>query len=913
MRILLVTLCLLNVHVLFSQANLSGSVKDTSEKRSLANAVVSLLKKDSTLYKFTRTDKSGAFLLRNLQPGPYRLLVTYPKFADYVDDITVKADAADLGTIALTQKAQLLQAVIIKSAGSVRIKGDTTEFVADSFRVREGATVEELLKKLPGFQVNSKGEITAQGQRVQKVLVDGEEFFGDDPTMATKNISAKAVDKVQVFDTKTEQQSATGLSTGQEGKTVNIKLKEDQKKGGFGKVSAGTDFSRYTDASLLYNRFVNKKKVSVYGTKSNTNTGSLRWDEQRKLGIENDMEFDEAGGFYFSFGSDDEFNSWTLRGLPDAYTAGGLFSNKWGADKYNVNGSYRYNRLGTQNTSSTNTQNILPDSLFYTNQYTTSRNLNQQHAVNGKWEWKLDSLTTLKVTTASLRKTSAYQNETVTESLSQEKAPVNTGHRTTIGENTKLQSDNSLQYKRLFKKAGRQLTAQVRFSYNEDNQNLFLRYDNSFYKGGAIDSVQAADQQKINDGHSSTLGIKITHLEPLGSKWMLIGEYSYNHNASQSDRNTFDKTAAGKYETLNPIYSNNFDMNVENHTGSLVGRYKTKKVLFSLGNRVSAVQLNLLNRDNNIPTHYNFLNLRPQASLRFSPQQSTSFGVNYNGTTVQPSLDQLQPLRNNLDPLNLVVGNPDLKVGFRNEFSGHFNMYKMLSQQGIWAWFNYTGTGNAIVNSTTISSGGVKINKPVNVDGVRSYNLNLNFFRGEGQKKINPSVEVNANGGTGINIVNGQRNQTAYYNFQAGIGARYEVEQKWNVYLMPKIGYNSSSSSLNKNAAVRYFNYSGDMNAWARLPLGFEVSSEVELNFQQRISSFAGNPAITLWNGELSHKILKKGAGKLSLYANDILNTNRGFQRSISSNFIVEERYLRVAQYFMLKFEWSFNKMGGEQ
>src|SRR6478672_7857 len=265
-------LLLLTQLAIAQQSSVTGTVADTLGKKTLANAVVSLLqKKDSSLYKFIRTDKEGNFQIPKVDTGRYVILVSFPRFADYVDEVVVKAgETNSIGSIPLTLKSQLLDAVVIRSAGAIRIKGDTTEFVADSFHVKEGATVEELLKKLPGFQVNSKGEITAQGQRVQKVLVDGEEFFGDDPTMATKNISARAVDKVQVFDTKTDQQQLTGISNGSDGKTVNIKLKEDQKKGGFGKYSVASDFQKFTDANLLYNRFIGKKKLSLYATKSNT-------------------------------------------------------------------------------------------------------------------------------------------------------------------------------------------------------------------------------------------------------------------------------------------------------------------------------------------------------------------------------------------------------------------------------------------------------------------------------------------------------------------------------------------------------------------------------------------------------------------------------------------------------------------
>src|SRR3954463_14628820 len=342
-KMLLCLLLIMSIQTTLAQQSVvRGKVTDTLEKKSLQNAAVSLLQKsDSTLFKFARTDKQGTFHIDGVVPGKYILLITYPKFADFADVVEIKNQPENnLGEIPLTLKSRLLDAVVVRSAGAIRIKGDTTEFVADSFKLKEGATVEDLLKRLPGFQVNSKGEITTQGQRVQKVLVDGEEFFGDDPTMATQNISAKAVDKVQVYDTKTDQQNLTGITTGAEGKTVNIKLKEDAKKGSFGKAHMASDLHKLVDAKALYNKFVGKKKISLYGTKSDISTGSLNWEDRQKLGIDNDFEYDEISGYYFSFGSNDEFNDWSLRGLPNSYSAGALYGNKWNEDKNNLNLSY---------------------------------------------------------------------------------------------------------------------------------------------------------------------------------------------------------------------------------------------------------------------------------------------------------------------------------------------------------------------------------------------------------------------------------------------------------------------------------------------------------------------------------------------------------------------------------------------
>ncbi|MBC7875252.1 MAG: carboxypeptidase regulatory-like domain-containing protein, partial [Ferruginibacter sp.] len=588
--------CLLLIAFITTQAQqavLSGKVVDSSDKKNLHLAVISLLRKsDSTLVTFTRSDRDGKFVLPKTDTGQYVMLVTFPRFADYMEKVDIKP-GGDIGNIFMTPKSKLLDEVVIRTGGAIRIKGDTTEFVADSFKVKEGATVEDLLKKLPGFTVNSKGEIIAQGKRVDKVLVDGEEFFGDDPTMATQNISAKAVDRVQVFETKSEQQQLTGITTGNEGKTVNIKLKEDAKKGGFGKMHAGTDFSHFIDAKALYNRFTGKKKVSVYGTRTNINAGSLNWEDRQKLGIENDFEYDELSGYYFSFGGGDDFNDWNLRGLPDAYTAGALFSNKWNEDKNNINLSYRYNRLGTTNIGTTLTQNILPTGLTYSNRYTNRNALNQQHAITAKYEWKIDSLASIKIVSNYTYKKSYTAGTDIGEFLNASYDTINRSFRAYDNSTLRNQTDNQLTYKQLFKKKNRLWQTVFRYGVTDDDNdglnNTVIRYFNN----GVFNYADSIDQQKQFDGRSTTLGVKTTFTEPLSTAWMLIVDYAYNQNNSVSKRNTFEKGFNGKYEVLIPDFSNNFELDAFSHSGNAIFRYTGKKLRLGLGSGISTVKLGL--------------------------------------------------------------------------------------------------------------------------------------------------------------------------------------------------------------------------------------------------------------------------------------------------------------------------------
>ncbi|HWH62035.1 MAG TPA: TonB-dependent receptor, partial [Ginsengibacter sp.] len=293
----------------FSQsAKISGSVDDPNESKPVQNAVIALLTpKDSILYRFTRTDASGKFILKDVKPGSYILMTTHPYFADLLDNLEIKNDE-ELPQLHLISKSKLLQEVIIKSGSGFRIKGDTTVYTADSFKVSANANVGELLKKLPGIQVDKDGKITAMGETVQKVLVDGEEFFGDDPGMAVKNLRADAVKEVQVFDKKSDQAEFTGIDDGKTQKTINLKLKEDKKHGYFGKVdvavgSQQNNENRYND-NLLFSTFKGKRKLSAFLLNGNTGQDGLNWQDEQKYGAGDDnmsINLDDDGNVNFQW------------------------------------------------------------------------------------------------------------------------------------------------------------------------------------------------------------------------------------------------------------------------------------------------------------------------------------------------------------------------------------------------------------------------------------------------------------------------------------------------------------------------------------------------------------------------------------------------------------------------------------
>jgi hypothetical protein len=909
-------LCFASLAAFSQTSSVKGSVRDTLEKKNLQHAVISLLRKsDSVLIKFTRSDANGDFNITGLNPGDYVMLVTFPKMADYSDKITVPENQPlDLNVIPLTPTSVLLKEVLVISNNSIRIKGDTTEFVADSFKVREGATVEELLKQIPGMQVNSKGEITAQGKRVDKVLVDGEEFFGEDPTIATQNIGAKAVDKVQVYDTKSEQDQLKGIgSSGNGNKTINIKLKENAKKGYFGKIEAGSNFDRLHNGKLMYNQFRGAKKISVYGTKSGINTGSLGWEDRNKLGIENDFEYDEISGYYFSYGDgENEFSDWSLRGLPQAHTVGALHGNKWREEKNKLNFSYLYNRLQTTNTSRNLSQTLLEDTTFFNNSVSKSRGLSQQHALRGKYEWQIDSLASIKYSVAGTYKDKTSFTDSYSEALNENSVFVNTNNRTNELESKKRQLDNALTYKQLFKKKNRQLIATVRLGLIEDDQNGILSSVTNFYSNGNLDSVDLIDQQKINTGNSTTIGTKITYNEPLDDKWNIVTEYSLNSNNSESNRNSYDKDADGKYTDLNLTFSNNFKLDALSNSGTVTARYLGKKLRFGFGTGLSAIRLNLKNLDQNSKTAYHFTGFTPQAQFGYKLKAQTNISLSYRGNTVQPTITQLQPLRNNNDPLSIYVGNPDLKVGFNHNVNFNFYDYKVLSGRYMYANFGINFLPNAITNFSSTDSFGKTTYVPVNVNGNNNWYLWSYWQSAEGDKKLSHGISPEANGGRLVNYINGKENVNTYANLSLSYRIRYSVQEKYNFNIGPKITRNISKSSLRPTANNNYWNYGGNAEGYIKFLKTFELKSEVEMNLRQKTAAFPDNVNITVWNAELNKIFLKDKSLKIGIVAHDILNQNIGFNRTINSNFISEQRYDRLSQYFLLTVSWNFNKMPGQ-
>ena len=360
------------------------------------------------------------------------------------------------------------------------------------------------------------------------------------------------------------------------------------------------------------------------------------------------------------------------------------------------------------------------------------------------------------------------------------------------------------------------------------------------------------------------------------------------------------------------MFSNNFDLTALSNSGTITARYVGKKLSAAFGTGLSAIRLILDNPDANTKTTYNFTGFTPQARFGYKLKAQTGVSLSYRGNTVQPSISQLQPLRNNNDPLSIYVGNPDLKVGFNHNLNLSFNDYKVMKGRYVYGSFSINFSQNAITNQSTTDSFGKTTYVPVNVNGNNTWNLWSAWNSGQGDKKFNHEIQPQANGGRSMNFLNGKENVNTYANLSLIYRVRYSVTDKYNFSAGPMIRRNISKSSLRPTANNNYWNYGGQAEGYVRLPGKLDLSSDVDINLQQRTDAFSKNTNIIVWNAELSRKFMKDKSFKIGLIAHDILNQNIGFNRTINSNFINEERFDRLARYFLLTASWTFNKMPGK-
>jgi hypothetical protein len=896
------------------RASVKGVIFDTINKLNVANASVSLLQqKDSTLYKFIHSDATGNFKLKNLLPGNYLLLVTHPGYENFNAHLKLNDTShVDMTTVMMTLRANILKAVFVHEQVSIiKIKGDTTEFAVDSFGVRIGASVEEMLKKLPGIQVDKDGTITAMGEKVNKVLVDGEEFFGANPTIATKNLQANAIDKVQVFDKKSDQATFTGIDDGEGSKTINLKLKEDRKKGYFGKLDLAAGLNDKWNNSAMINRFRDKKKLSVYGAMRSTDVSGLDWQHDNQFVAGNGLESnDNIAMIAMSQNNNDELNSlFNSDGLPKSWAAGLNYSNKFNGDRQSINGSYNYNKVNNEGYINTLSQSILPDTTFFNNELSKTFSSGDKHSINGTYEWQINNSTSIKINAFIDKGNSDGASSFNSESRNENGNTVNNSIRNmnAIGNDQHLQSFLLLRKK--FKKTGRTISLGLEQQYGEYKMDGYLYALNSFFdKNGTISLRDTTDQKKINESVATAINAKLVYTEPLSKNLFVELNYALHNNKSDAKRLSFDKNLNGKYDYLNDTFSNHYNFNVLTNEAGFAFKYSGTRVTFSFGSNIA--KQNFAQKDIYEDSSFkeDFTNFFPKANLTYKFNENNHLSIIYNGKTKQPSIRQVQPIPSNLNPLNIIVGNPFLKPEFDHMVNVNFNSFSISNQRGIFLYGSFSLQSNAIVTNSFTDTLGRSVYQYVNTNGNYNYASGFNYFINLERIDLNINTGLDFNKSRYTNVVNYEKNITNNITVGLHMGINKDDENKYSLYYNGDIDYNISTPSIRKDLQTKYWTQDHSVGLTLTLPWRFELNNEVQGSFQQKTELFNDNNNVVLWNAYFGKKILRNDKGIIKIVAHDILNQNIGYSRYVNSNVIEETNYQSVARYFLLSFIWNFSK-----
>jgi len=901
-----------------------GIVADSTAHVKLRNATISILNaKDSTLYKFTRATESGSFEVQPMRAGNFILLLTYPEYADYVYQFTLDAanPSFNFKTVNMKLKATLLNEVIIKGqAAAIKIKGDTTEFNAGSYTIQPNDKVEDLLKKLPGIQIDKDGKITAQGKTVPKILVDGEEFFGDDPTLVTKNLRADMVDKVQLYEKSSDQAAFTGIDDGAKTQTINIKLKEDKKNGYFGKVEVGVGSDEFYQAQAMFNAFKAKQKVSVYGVVGNNGKTGLDGRDADRLGTANqNIEFMDGGMMMFGGGGSDGLDSWGGRyygeGIPTAFNSGAHYDTKWNKDKESINANYKAGSLRVEGVKNTINQNNLPTGLINSNSDQNTNNYLFRHNVDAIYTIKLDTTSNLKITVIGGLKENETENTFSTISNRGDNSLINTSSRVLSNNGTDQNFNITAFYTKQLKKKGRTFSLNVNQVINNNDIEGFLNSKNDFYTtSGVLDRSELIDQFKTSNTFSTSSSAKATYTEPFSTKLSLVLNYAIGLNSSNAERKSFNASAPGQYDILDNQFSNHFEVDQFSNQGGASFNYRTKKSTLYGGTQINNVNYNQLDVVSNTKYNRSFLNWIPQASYQYRISTQKSLRIGYNGRTSQPSVSQLQPVLNNNDPLNIPLGNPDLRPSYSNSFSANFNSYKLLTSQQIYLNVNYSFVSNAIVsNRVTDPTTGATVSQSINL--IDKTPTNYSIYSDLGRKikfaDLYVGLSLSTNGGTSYNYINNAISTNTRSAYDIGLNLNKSKEKKYEFYTYFSPTYNVQKSSLQQAATNNGWGYNLSSSFKLFLPGKIEISTNLEYERAAKTQSFDQNLEKTVLNSSITKKFLKAENLRMTISGNDLFNQNIGFNRYANENMLTQTSYLTIQRYFMYSITWDFNKMGG--
>lgn len=917
----LLTSILLSVQAVQTMAqtkfSVSGSLQDPAGE-TITGATVVLLTPDSIFYKFSASKADGQFEIKKVKTGSYILQVTFIGYKMHQQSLEVGADV-NTGKITLQTQTETLGEITVESETTpVIISSDTIAYNANAFKTQPGAVAEDLLKQLPGVEVERDGTVKAQGEEVQKVVVDGKEFFGNDPQVATKNLPADAIDRVEVYDEMSDMSEFTGVDDGQRTKTINLTLKKDSKKGYFGNIEGGYGTENRFKFRTNVNRFTPKTQTSFIGMVNNIN--------EQGFSIRDYVEF--MGGFQNMRGGFNRANINDL-GLPISNDlgsgfittgAGGLNLNHEFKKETTLNMSYFYTNIYKDLEQTLDRQYIFanrsPNSYYY--QADTQLSNFQNHRLQSTFRHKFNDNNSLIWRTNTSLNISDYDNEAVSRNLTSENVISNEATSLYNSSINTININTTATWRHRFKKAGRNLGVSVGFTNQNSDQDVDLLSSLLFY---SPDSAVNFHQTQVQNSRSLNYNTDVTFTEPLGKRRYLSLAYRHSNYSKPLDKTFTDVLTGTIIDSLNVEYQNDYYY----HQAGISFRKITDKSNLSFGVDAQVSQLDgeivNLNAVIDQPAFYFLL---PSLRWRYDFGTSHFIRLNYRTSANEPDIDQLQPVLDNSDPLNLYIGNPDLRPAYTHRMRLNYINFDQFTFSSIFANLTATYTTNDITTIRAVDRQQVQITQPTNVD----YRLTLRAFASYSTpiRAIKSRFRVEANSSM-------QRSYSAIANAN-DVNEFLEGVPEDRIITIPQTRYNTTGRIVMENrnkdiidisggARLTYNTtvYDGDIPSqnyitqnyfvdfFANIATHWAVRTEFDYTVYDG-DAVGTRQTVPIWEASVSRYFLENRRAEVRFGVMDILNRNVGIEWTSNLNYIQEEVTNSLGRYFLLTFRYQIRKVG---
>lgn len=909
--LVIVTFCIANqMSAQVNRSNVKGMLHDEIDQPVPGATIMVLNAEDSVLVQFSSSANDGSFLIKNVPKGEYLLNITFLGLAPVYQPVSSgTSDEIDLGKITMTTANTILNQVEVKAdVVPVELKKDTILYNADAFKTQPNAVVEDLLKKLPGIEVAADGSIKAQGEDVQKVFVDGKEFFGTDPKIATKNLPARAIKRVKVYDKQSDMAEFTGVDDGERSKTIDLELREEFKKGLFGTAEAGYGTDEKYNAKASINRFTKTSQLSFLGQLNNVNDQGFSFsDAMNFTGGMRGMGSAGGGGgrtMEFNLQSDIPFSDGLSNGLVRT-GAGGLNFN-WHKNKnFNFRSSYFYNGVKNDLLQQSFRQNLstLP---FNTDDNLDKATVNHAHSFSFNSDIKPDSMQQFTIRArVGFGDGNSYNLDTLINStpMGMLQSRSNTGTNATA-DNLSLSGSGT--YMLRLGNKGRNLSVNGTASKNNNDSDQKLQALTEYFITG---DEQLLDQLQVTNSKTTGFGGQFSYTEPLGKRKFLELNYNYNHSEDNYDHQVSDIIES--LPVNNPSLSNNYTSLLEYHKPGVTFRYSgdIHNVNIGLQYQASVLTGHLNQNESEIKKTYNYF--LPRIIWRDDIGNGKNLRVIYTTRINQPSIEQLSPVTDNSDPLRLYVGNPDLNAEYLHNVSVNFHMFSQFSSTSFFVSAGTALTKNKIITSRTVDQNFIETSKPINIDHESKYNFYSSF--GRPLKLIHSRFTINANGTLTKtqNLINNDLTDLNRWSRTAGLTIsnmnsevlEYNFGGEWTF----TDSYYKISDALNQNTVLHNYFVDATLTLWKK----WKVQGSYDYNLYTS-SAFAQNQSLPLMKASISRFILPLDRGQIKLSVFDVLDENRGLSRTSDINYLEEIRTNSVGRYVMLSFVYSIKGAGND-